>query len=143
MLSATLSSTAASAGLIVLWPGSKQKSRGTSIVTAPSLRWPMTTGVFSNQDASHLRSTASAAASSVFCSATLGATDGGDATDVAEGAGGGATLAQPKSASATIIGTSDRIEGGDEGETMDVIGAGCPNRTDDLPLTRRVLYQLS
>ena len=22
-------------------------------------------------------------------------------------------------------------------------GAGCPNRTDDLPLTRRVLYQLS
>ena len=23
------------------------------------------------------------------------------------------------------------------------IGAGCPNRTDDLPLTRRVLYQLS
>ena len=24
-----------------------------------------------------------------------------------------------------------------------LIGAGCPNRTDDLPLTRRVLYQLS
>jgi hypothetical protein len=23
------------------------------------------------------------------------------------------------------------------------VGAGCPNRTDDLPLTRRVLYQLS
>jgi hypothetical protein len=22
-------------------------------------------------------------------------------------------------------------------------GAGCPNRTDDLPLTRRLLYQLS
>ena len=81
MLSATLSSTAASAGLIALRPRSKQKSRGTSIVTAPSLRWPMTTGVFSNHDASHLRSTASAAANSVFCSAALGATGGGDAAD--------------------------------------------------------------
>ena len=27
--------------------------------------------------------------------------------------------------------------------TVVFIGAGCPNRTDDLPLTRRVLYQLS
>jgi hypothetical protein len=38
------------------------------------------------------------------------------------------------------VAATDRVE---ITQGPDMGGAGCPNRTDDLPLTRRVLYQLS
>src|SRR4249919_89608 len=72
---ATLSSTAASAGLTASWPGSKQNSRGTSTTTAPSGRCATTTGVPLNHDASHCRSTASVDAAAVRCCAGVGGAD--------------------------------------------------------------------
>src|SRR6185369_5438861 len=108
---ATLSSTAASAGLTVSWPGSKQNSRGTSMTTAPSWRWATTTGVPLNHDASHCRSTASVEAAAVRCCAAVGggvdaadpgaAIVAGDDDDEAEGGG---ALAHPQSESATTNG---------------------------------------
>ena len=50
MLSASLSSTAARGGFTLLRPASKLNSRGTSTVTAPSLRSAMSTGVPLNHD---------------------------------------------------------------------------------------------
>jgi hypothetical protein len=71
-LSATLSSTAASAGLTLALPASKLNSRGTSTLIAPSPRCAIFTGVSRNHVPSHCRSTASASAAAVRCAGVVG-----------------------------------------------------------------------
>ena len=84
--------------MTLLLPASKQNSRGTSIVTLPSARCAMSTGVPLNHDCSQARSAARAPGEAARWSAVTGAAGFGAGAEA--GAAGGATLVQPTTASA-------------------------------------------